>query len=112
MIILSMINMGLRFLLELIALVIYGYWGYTVGSTSIGKGILCLLVPLMIAMIWGFFGSPKAKFHLSSGAHLLLELLIFLLPVVLLISIEKVEIDYLYGGIFILNKLLLIYWHS
>lgn len=110
--IVQMLNIGLRFLLELVGLAIYGYCGYQMGRTSLGKGILSIFIPIVVALIWALFGSPQATFTLLPFVHLILELVIFLLPVILLITLGKVQVAYIYGGIFIINKLLLFYWHS
>ncbi len=108
----EMLNIGLRFLIELIGLIIYGYWGFRVGNTSIQKGLLCILIPLVIACIWGLFGSPKANISLSAPTHFILEMFIFLLPVVLLMNVNKIGLAYVFGGIFIVNKILLHYYES
>ncbi|MGE7767809.1 YrdB family protein [Peribacillus sp. NPDC096540] len=33
-----MVNLSVRFLLEIFALAVYGYWGFKVGNTGIMKG--------------------------------------------------------------------------
>jgi hypothetical protein len=109
---LEMMNIGLRFLIELIGLVVYGYWGIRVGNTAIQKGILCILVPLFVAIIWAFFGSPNANITLPTTAHFLVEMFIFLLLVVLLMNVSKIGFAYVFGGIFIVNKILLLYYGS
>ena len=109
---LEMMNIGLRFLIELIGLVVYGYWGFRVGNSSIQKGILCILVPLIVAIIWAFFGSPNANITLPTTAHFIVEMIIFLLPVVLLMNLNKISLAYVFGGIFIINKILLLYYES
>lgn len=35
--VLQMVNLSVRFLLEIFALAVYGYWGFKVGNTSIMK---------------------------------------------------------------------------
>ncbi|MGG0657479.1 YrdB family protein [Rummeliibacillus pycnus] len=110
--ILEMLNIGLRFILELVGLTLYGYCGYRMGTTPLGKGILSIIIPIAVAFIWALFGSPQANFPLPPFVHLLLELVIFLLPVVLLIRLEKTQVAFIYGGIFIINRVLLFYWHS
>ncbi|MFJ8263582.1 YrdB family protein [Rummeliibacillus sp. NPDC094406] len=110
--ILEMMNLGLRFILELTGLILYGYWGFQTGNTHIQKGILSISIPLSIAVIWALFGSPKANIPLPATAHFILEMIIFLLPVLLLISLGKVAVACVYGLIFILNKILLVFWHS
>ncbi len=109
---LETLNIGLRFLIELIGLILYGYWGFRIGNTSIQKGLLSILIPLVIACIWGVFGSPNANISLSTTTHFILEMFIFLLPVVLLMNVNKIGLAYVFGGIFIINKILLLYYES
>ena len=53
--------LGVRFGLELAALVALGYWGFTTGGT-LTRIVLGLGAPLLAAVLWGLFVSPKAKF--------------------------------------------------
>ena len=53
--------LGFRFGLELAALVALGYWGFTTGGT-LTRIVLGLGAPLLAAVLWGLFVSPKAKF--------------------------------------------------
>ncbi|MBK5443669.1 DUF2568 domain-containing protein [Peribacillus sp. TH24] len=45
--VLQMVNLSVRFLLEIFALAVYGYWGFKVGNTSIMKVFLALLSQLV-----------------------------------------------------------------
>ncbi|MBS4204142.1 YrdB family protein [Bacillus sp. FJAT-49754] len=103
-------NLFLRFLLELCALAVYGYWGFKTGNTGITKGILGIGTPLVIAIIWGLFGSPKATIPLSAPLHLLLEIFVFLIPVVLLFLLGTVGSAWIFGCIVILNRILMYFW--
>ncbi|MBK3494726.1 YrdB family protein [Viridibacillus sp. YIM B01967] len=105
-----MLNLLLRFILELCALAVYSYWGFRIGNTNIMKGILSIVIPLGIAIIWGIFGSPKADIQLLAPLHLLLEFCIFLMPILLLLNLKKVELAWIYGSIVILNRILMFFW--
>ncbi|MEH7346392.1 YrdB family protein [Bacillus sp. JJ1532] len=108
----KVVNIILRFLLELFGLSVYGYWGYKMGTTSIMRWGLAAGIPIMIALVWGLFGSPKATFQLSGISHLLLEIGIFLIPVVLLISLGKVQLAWVYGIIVVVNRILMYLWEQ
>ncbi|MFC4407383.1 YrdB family protein [Haloarchaeobius iranensis] len=70
-------NRGLRFLLEVAALVAIAYWGFETGD-SLPVGIaLALAAPAVVAVVWGVFGSPKAALPLPNRWRLLLEGLVF-----------------------------------
>ncbi|MGG4267746.1 YrdB family protein [Peribacillus simplex] len=81
--------------MEIFALAVYGYWGYKVGNTGIMKGFLSIVIPIGIAVVWGIFGSPKASVQLSVPLHLILEALIFLVPVGLLLSLKNVKLAWI-----------------
>lgn len=106
----KLINLGLRFILEISALVVYGYWGFKIGNSGFTKGLLCIIIPVAIAVVWGVFGSPKASIPLSEPLHLVLEVIVFLIPVGLLFSINGIKLAIGYGMIAVLNRILMYIW--
>lgn len=67
-------QLALAFGLELWALVAIGLWGVSLGPTPISRVALGVGAPLLIAVFWSTFLSPKAPLPLSpmfaSGAKL------------------------------------------
>lgn len=59
------LNIGLRFLLELCLLVIFGYWGFNVGHNLLAKLLLGLGAPILVGIIWGVFLAPKSSMRLD-----------------------------------------------
>ncbi|MFF2290605.1 YrdB family protein [Peribacillus butanolivorans] len=106
--VLQMVNLAVRFLLEIFALAVYGYWGFKVGNTAIMKGFLSIVIPIGIAVLWGVFGSPKASIQLSALLHFLLEAFVFLVPVGLLLSLENVKLAWFYGFTVIVNRIFIL----
>lgn len=77
------INLALRFLLEVLAIVAFGVWGYSLGSGGM-RILMAILFPLLFALLWGIFavrGDPsrsgKTVVHTPGIARLLLELILF-----------------------------------
>jgi hypothetical protein len=67
-------NLGLRFALELALLVGVGWWGgHVLGWWA------AVLLPLVAAVVWGAFLSPRARWTIPRPARLVLELFIFAL---------------------------------
>ena len=67
-------NLGLRFLLELALLVGVGWWGgHVVGWWA------AVLLPVVAALVWGAFLSPRARWTIPPAARLVLELVLFVL---------------------------------
>ncbi|MGG3562331.1 YrdB family protein [Neobacillus rhizosphaerae] len=109
---LKAINLGVRFLLEIMVLIILAYWGFHVIQSFVIKTVLGIGTPLLVAIIWGMFGAPKAPYSLTGFPFLLLEIVIFGLPIVVLIFLEKQTMACLYGGITIINLILMKVWNQ
>ncbi|PLS02161.1 YrdB family protein [Neobacillus cucumis] len=103
-------NLGVRFLLEIIALAVLGYWGFKTQQGTILKIVLGIGTPLLLAVIWGVFGAPKAPFVLSGLPFLFLEIFVFGLPFTALILMEKTTLASLYGVMVILNLVFMKLW--
>ncbi|WP_423802199.1 YrdB family protein [Neobacillus sp. SAB-20_R2A] len=107
---LQLFNVALRFLLELCSLFAVGYWGYNTGDSRVVQWILTVGGPLVMAVIWGLMGSPKAPIKLSEPFHFILEIIVFGLPVLLLALLGKDEIAWFLGIVVVINKILMIVW--
>jgi hypothetical protein len=53
-------NAALAFLLELAALSWLAWWGWTVGPGLIGRLLLGVGIPLLAAVVWGRYASPRS----------------------------------------------------
>jgi hypothetical protein len=75
-------NLALRFLLEILALVSVGYWGWNTASGWL-RYVLALVIPLVISILWATFRvsaeSPggKAPVAVPGWVRLLLEAAVF-----------------------------------
>lgn len=61
------INLALAFLLELVMLVVFGYWGFHTGSSTVVQWILGLGVPAIAIVIWSIF--QRAEVYATTAAH-------------------------------------------
>jgi amino acid transporter len=82
-------SLSLQFLLELAALIALGYWGSTTGAGTFAHIVLAIVAPLLGAIVWGVFGSPKAPFHLRGAWRLVLEVVFFGSAVAALVSADQ-----------------------
>jgi len=96
------INLGVRLLLEIGALVGYGYWGWTV-SDGVLRYLLALAIPLVAAVVWGTFAvledpsrSGKAPVPVSGLLRLIIELTFFALASYALFSMGIKTIAWIY----------------
>ncbi|WP_309599125.1 MULTISPECIES: YrdB family protein [Priestia] len=73
-------------------------WLTSLLGAQTGKGVMRVLLaigaPLIIAIVWGVFGSPRSQVQLSMSMHIMLELLVFGLPSVALYATGKHWIGY------------------
>jgi hypothetical protein len=77
------INLALRFLLEVAALLSVSYWGWTLSSGAL-RYALAIGIPLLCAVLWGTFAVPddpsrsgKAPVPVPGIVRLALELAFF-----------------------------------
>jgi hypothetical protein len=70
-------NLGVAFLLELGALVAFGYWGFVVGPNTLAKIALGLGAPALAIIVRAIFGAPKSQTHLEGAAYLALQAVFF-----------------------------------
>ncbi|GIV98610.1 YrdB family protein [Roseiflexus sp.] len=110
--ILKSINLGLRFLLELCILVLFGYWGFKTGSNAFLKFLLGLGAPVLFAVAWGTFLAPKSPLRLHEPWLFLLELALFALAAWALYSTGKTDLTVTFGVIYLLNKILMLIWRQ
>ena len=104
------INIALRFILELCALASFAYWGFHISQSMPIKLLLGIGSPLLVIIIWGLFGSPAAPLPLKGFNRILLEMLIFGLAVFALFSSGKTNLGFIFAIIVIINRILLYIW--
>jgi Protein of unknown function (DUF2568) len=100
------LNLAVRFVLELVALGALAYWGVRKGSALSLKIALGLGLPVLAALFWASFVSPRARFGGSRGMRLSLGLIVFLLASAAWVSLGKVLVGLMYSAITILNTVL------
>jgi len=71
------VNLLVRFLLELCILGSLGYWGFQTHTGILAKIVLGLDAPLLAAIVWGAFVSPKAAIALSAPLWILVQVGVF-----------------------------------
>ncbi len=79
MTLLKSFNTLLSFLLELVMLFAYGYYGFQTASGALLKWALAIGLPLFAAVIWGMFFAPNAVRRFSALPGVFLSLVLFLL---------------------------------
>ena len=73
---LHLANEALAFLLEIAALAVLCWWGFSSGGIFV-RIVLGVGVPLAAAVLWGLFAAPKATFTVPLAGVLLVKALVF-----------------------------------
>ena len=89
------LNLAVRFLLELAALIAMGYWGWT-QHDGWWRWLWVIGLPLVAAALWGTFAVPndpsrsgQAPVPTPGAIRLILELSFFALGTILLIASQR-----------------------
>lgn len=108
--VLKMLNLAIRFLLELCMLAAVGYWGFKTQTGWLMKILFGIGLPILIAFLWGAFLAPKATRPLSGASFLTLELILFSTGAVALFASGKPTLGWIYTITVVVNKILLFVW--
>jgi hypothetical protein len=105
-------NLALRFLLELCALVALGYWGMQTGSGTITKIGLGIGAPLLAAVVWGLFVSPRAAVPVPAPVHLALQVAVFGSAAAALVATDRPVLAGIFALLVVANALLMYAWEQ
>lgn len=105
-------NVSLRFLLELCVLGSLSYWGFQTGRVVLLKVAVGIGTPLLVAIIWGFFGAPHSSMARSGFQHLVLEIMLFGLAIVALMATDRTALALTFGAIVLINRFLMFVWEQ
>lgn len=103
-------NLVLRFLLELVALAAFGYWGWTIGGGLFARATVAAAVPATVAVIWATFISPRARIPSGPVGRAVLGLVVFLLAAGALWSRGQRGLAIGYGALAVVSSALMLVW--
>ena len=106
----KIINLGIRFLLEVCALLSLGYFGFQTGKEFLMKLVLGIGIPVLFAVLWGIFGSPAAPMQLSKPLRVVLEITIFFLAGTALYTSGHQYMAIGFVILVVINKTLMFIW--
>jgi hypothetical protein len=55
-------NLGLAFLVELVGLAVFAWWGWNASSNLAFRLVLAIGLPVIAAVLWGLFAAPTASY--------------------------------------------------
>ncbi|NVI86377.1 YrdB family protein [Actinomadura sp. BRA 177] len=74
---LHVLNEGLAFLLEVVAIVALAWWGFTIGDNVLLHIVLGVGTPVAAMVLWGLFAAPRARFKVALPLVLLVKAVVF-----------------------------------
>jgi hypothetical protein len=99
------VNLALRFLLELTAIVVFGAWGYALGEGGL-RFLYALLLIMLFAVLWGVFavkGDPsrsgKTVVQTPGLLRLILELVLFGAASWMLFQLGSSLVGWIFSGL-------------
>ena len=99
-------NLGLRFLLELAMLAALCAWGFVVGPNPVARVGLGLGAPVLAAVLWGTFLSPRAAVVLPGPARVAMELVLFAAATLALVAAGRPGLAVAFALLVVLNEVL------
>ena len=103
----ALLNLGIRFVLELCLLAAVGYWGIQLDSSWLIRVVAGIGLPLLVAVIWGTFTSPKAPYLLQEPWRFGLEIVLFGLGAAAWLAAGQVTLGIIMAVVFLVNRVLL-----
>src|SRR5690349_17447963 len=77
MAVLKNLNLALSFLLELVMLVAFGYWGFNTGDSTLIHILFGIGLPVIAIVIWSIYNAPQSKRRLPRTPRTILEVVMF-----------------------------------
>ncbi|GAA3812532.1 YrdB family protein [Sphaerisporangium flaviroseum] len=105
-------NAALMFILELGVYLAVGYWGFTLSPNWAIKLLLGIGGPVLFAVVWGVFGSPKAAIPLHGLARAALEIVWFGSGIAAAAAAGLVTTSVVFAVLFVVNAVLRIAWNQ
>jgi hypothetical protein len=110
MTILRIINMMVRFVLELCLLAAVAYWGFQLAGGWPIRLAAGIGAPLLVATVWGLLIAPKAKRRLAEPWRFLCELVLFGLGAAALVMAARPSLAIILLVVYLINRLLVVLW--
>lgn len=100
------VNLVVRFLLEIAALIVFSYWGWTLQSSTATRAAAALLIPLLVAGLWGMFIAPKARVPTGRLGRAGLGLVVFLGAAAALAARQRTSLAEAFAAVAIVSSLI------
>ncbi len=103
----TILGLGLRFILELGGVAALGYWGFAASPGTLEGAVLGLGAPLVLVATWGLVVAPRATNGLSQPQRDLVGTVMLLLAATALAAAGQPSAGLAFGGLAVANGSLL-----
>jgi hypothetical protein len=107
--IIKAINLAVAFFLEIGMLISLGYSGFRYPESMLLKYLLTISLPLIAAILWGFFSAPKSRYRLPQPYRMIFASTIFGIAVLLLYESGSTTLAVAFAVLVLINQLLLLF---
>jgi hypothetical protein len=104
------INLGVRFLLELCMLAGVGYWGFKTHSGWAMKILFGIGLPILIAVLWGYFMAPRSAHRLSGVPFTIMDIILLGSGAVALYASGQTTLAWIYALVLVVSEILRLVW--
>ncbi len=101
-------NLALAFLLELCLLAAFCYWGFHTNTSLPAKVALGIGLPLAVAVFWGMFMAPRARYPVSRPLYWINYCILFGIGALMLAFAGQLTLAIVFAILALLNMLLTI----
>nr|WP_264474970.1 YrdB family protein [Salinirubrum litoreum] len=95
-------------MLELAGLAAVAYWGVVVGDGLLQQVALAVGAVVFFVGVWGLFVAPKAVRRLGDPGRLVVELIVFGVVVVALVSVGQILVGFGFGLLVVVSEVLVV----
>src|ERR1700712_1717533 len=86
------INQIAVFVIELIMIGTFAYFGFRIGNSTLIKYLLAIMLPFLVILLWSYFGAPKSSHRFEMPYLVIFRLTLFLLTSYLLYKCNQINI--------------------
>lgn len=101
-------NLALSFVLELIGVGAFAYWGWQTGGAGLGRLALVIGAPVALIGVWALVVAPNASNSLAQPQRDIIGAVLLLLAAVLLAAAGQPAAAVAFAAVVLLNWVLLI----
>ncbi|MEO8397247.1 MAG: YrdB family protein [Chloroflexota bacterium] len=105
-------NLGVAFLLELVAFASFAYWGFNASDSTVLKLVLGLGTPILAIVLWGIFAAPQSERRLRGSTYLVFKVIFFALATLALFAAGSLTLGFVFALVFVINTVLIAVWHQ